>query len=115
MVDVAYDSVGKDTFPGSLEALAMRAHLVNFGQSSGPVEPFLISRLFEKSNTITRPNLFHYFVGADRTVMVQRLFQALADGVIRAGECQEYGVGDVVQAHTDLEARNTTGAVLLKM
>jgi NADPH:quinone reductase len=114
-VDVAYDSVGKDTFLGSLNALAMRGYLVNFGQASGPIEPFSIALLFEKSNTITRPNVFHYFVGPDRQTMAHRLFQALADGIITADQSHEYALADVAQAHTDLEARKTTGAVLLKI
>jgi NADPH:quinone reductase-like Zn-dependent oxidoreductase len=62
-VDVAYDAVGKDTFQGSLESLAMRGHLVNYGQASGPIAPFEISQLFAKSNSVSRPAVFHYFVG----------------------------------------------------
>ncbi len=52
-VDVVYDGVGKDTFSGSLESLAVRGHLINFGQSSGAVAPFAVSRLAEKSNTLS--------------------------------------------------------------
>jgi hypothetical protein len=59
-VAVAYDSVGADTFDGSIECLGLRGHLVNFGQSSGPVPPFAIARLMAKSNTLTRPAVFHY-------------------------------------------------------
>jgi NADPH2:quinone reductase len=114
-VDVVYDSVGKDTFLGSLDALAMRGHLVNFGQASGPIEPFLISRLFAKSNSITRPNVFHYYLGPDRSAMTERLFQALADGIITADQCEEYALADAAQAHADMEARKTTGAVLLRV
>lgn len=114
-VDAVYDSVGKDTFLGSLDALATRGHLVNFGQSSGAIEPFLISRLFEKSNSVSRPNVFHYFAGSDRQLMAHRLFQALAEGIITADQCQEYALSDVAQAHADIESRKTTGAVLLKI
>lgn len=114
-VDVAYDSVGKDTFLGSLEVLAMRGHLCNFGQSSGPIEPFLISQLFAKSNSISRPAVFHYFEGEERTAMSSRLFKALKDGVMTADEAHEYAFADAAEAHTDLEARRTTGAVLLKV
>lgn len=114
-VDVAYDAVGKDTFAGSLEVLAMRGHLVNFGQSSGPIEPFAISRLLAKSNSVSRPGVFHYFVGADREPMARRHFQSLAGGIITADECQEYAFDNVAQAHADLEARKTNGAVILKV
>jgi NADPH2:quinone reductase len=112
-VDVAYDSVGKDTFAGSLQSLALRGHLVNFGQSSGPVEPFRISLLFEKSNSITRPNAFHYFTGPDRETMEQSLFSALRDRIITADRHHEYPLDEAARAHADMEARRTTGAVLL--
>ncbi len=112
-VDVVYDSVGKDTFAGSLKSLAMRGHLANFGQSSGPIEPILISTLFEKSNSISRANVFHYFTGADRGPMAQSLFSALADRVISPGHYHEYAFDDAAKAHADMEARKTAGAVLL--
>ena len=114
-VDVAYDSVGKDTFLGSLDVLAKRGHLCNFGQSSGPIAPFEISRLFAGSNSISRPALFHYFEGGEREVMSSRLFQALRDRVMTTDETHEYAFEDVARAHADLESRRTTGAVLLKV
>lgn len=112
-VDVVYDSVGKDTFAGSLQSLAIRGHLVNFGQSSGPIEPFSISMLFEKSNSVSRPNVFHYFTGPDREAMAQTLFSALADRVLTADHRHEYAFEDAAKAHADMEARKTAGAVLL--
>ena len=111
--DVVYDSVGKDTFLGSLQCLAIRGHLANFGQSSGPIEPFLISLLFEKSNSISRPGVFHYFTGSDRDAMAKTLFSALADGTITADRHHDYAFDDVAQAHRDMEDRKTAGAVLL--
>ncbi len=111
--DVAYDSVGKDTFLGSLQCLAIRGHLANFGQSSGPIEPFRVSLLFEKSNSISRPGVFHYFTGSDRDAMSKTLFSALADGTITADRHHDYAFDDVAQAHRDMEARKTAGAVLL--
>lgn len=112
-VDVVYDSVGQDTFLGSLQALAIRGHLANFGQSSGPIEPFRISLLFEKSNSLSRPSVFHYFTGAEREPMAQALFSALADGVITADRHHEYTFGHAAEAHADMEGRRTAGAVLL--
>jgi NADPH2:quinone reductase len=112
-VEVVYDSVGKDTFLGSIQSLAMRGHLANFGQSSGQIEPFRISLLFEKSNSISRPGVFHYFTGADRPLMAQALFSALADGVITADRCHEYAFENAAGAHADMEGRKTAGAVLL--
>lgn len=114
-VDVAYDSVGKDTFQGSIEVLALRGHLCNFGQSSGPIEPFLISQLFARSNSVSRPAVFHYFLGEDREVMATRLFDALKAGVMTADEAHVYTFDDVAKAHEDLEGRRTNGAVLLQV
>ncbi len=114
-VDVAYDSVGKDTFQGSLEVLALRGHLANFGQASGPIEPFLISQLFAKSNSISRPAVYHYFTGEERKPLADRLFQALSSGIITADHVHEYAFADVARAHEDMEARRTAGAVLLKV
>ena len=59
-VDVVYDAVGKDTFAGSLAALAVRGHLVSFGQASGPVGDWDIGRFASKSVTVSRPNYGHY-------------------------------------------------------
>lgn len=113
-VDVAYDSVGHDTFQGSLDSLALRGHLVNFGQSSGPVEPFRIAALSAKSNSVSRPMLFHYIAGrAALEDMAAGFFAALADGVLTPGPIQTYDLADVAAAHRDLEARRTTGAVVL--
>ena len=113
-VDVAYDSVGHDTFQGSLDSLALLGHLVNFGQSSGPVEPFRIAALSAKSNSVSRPMLFHYIANrAALEDMAAGFFAALADGVLTAGPIQTYDLSDVATAHRDLEARRTTGAVVL--
>jgi NADPH2:quinone reductase len=113
-VDVAYDSVGKDTFQGSLAALAYFGHLVNFGQSSGPVDPFAVSLLSTRSTTVTRPMCFHYV--ANRAILEQtaaELFEALEASIIAAGNVREYALDDVVQAHRDVEGRQTSGAVVL--
>jgi NADPH2:quinone reductase len=113
-VDVAYDSVGQDTFIGSLNALALFGHLVNFGQSSGPVEPFPVSLLSTKSTTVTRPLCFHYV--ADRRILEEtavELFEALTEGIIRVGAIREYSLDHVAQAHRDLESRLTVGSTIL--
>ncbi|HAD64250.1 MAG TPA: quinone oxidoreductase, partial [Alcanivorax sp.] len=82
-VDVAYDSVGKDTFYDSLACLAPRGHLVNFGQSSGPVEPLAMPRLAAGSFTVVRPMLGHYTADpADRDAAADAFFQALRDGIL---------------------------------
>lgn len=113
-VDVAYDSVGKDTFYDSLACLAPRGHLVNFGQSSGPVEPLAMPRLAAGSFTVVRPMLGHYTADpADRDAAADAFFQALRDGILTPDEPVRYALQDVGQAHDDMEARRTHGAVVL--
>lgn len=113
-VDVAYDSVGQSTFFGSLQSLATRGHLVSFGQSSGHVEPFAASRLAEKSNTLTRPILFHYIdLPAERQEMADAVFDALRAGIISVEIGAEFELKDVAEAHRVLESRKTTGSVIL--
>ena len=113
-VDVAYDSVGKDTFYDSLACLAPRGHLVNFGQSSGPVEPLAMPRLAAGSFTVVRPMLGHYTANpADRDAAADAFFQALRDGILTPDDPVRYVLQDVGQAHDDMEARRTHGAVVL--
>lgn len=113
-VDVAYDSVGKDTFYGSLDCLAPRGHLVNFGQSSGPVEPLAMPRLAAGSFTVVRPMLGHYTAEtARRNVVADAFFQALREGILTPDAPVQYPMADVGRAHDDMEARRTHGAVVL--
>jgi NADPH2:quinone reductase len=113
-VDAVFDSVGKDTFAGSLECLALRGHLINFGQSSGPVEPFAVSRLAQKSNTLSRPLLFHYIEEpVERREMADQVFKALRSGVIVADIGAQFPLRDAAQAHRALELRATTGSTIL--
>jgi NADPH2:quinone reductase len=113
-VDVAYDSVGKDTFYDSLACLAPRGHLVNFGQSSGPVEPLAMPRLAAGSFTVVRPMLGHYTADpTDRDAAADAFFKALRDGILTPDDPVRYALQDVGQAHDDMEARRTHGAVVL--
>jgi NADPH2:quinone reductase len=113
-VDVVYDSVGADTFSGSVDCLGMRATLVNFGQSSGPVLPFTVSRLAARSNGIVRPMLFHYILDrASLEAMAHETFEALEKGVIRVQIGMRVPLAKAAEAHTALESRATTGAIIL--
>ena len=113
-VDVAYDSVGKDTFLGSLDCLAIRGHLINFGQASGSVEPFEVSRLAARSNSLTRPIVFHYFTQRPALErMAAALFDVIAQGVLTGEPGTCYPLADAAAAHAALEARAAPGPLLL--
>jgi NADPH2:quinone reductase len=114
-VAVAYDSVGRDTFAGSLACLATRGHLVNFGQASGPVPLFEVSRLAAGSFSVSRPILFHYISDrAERDVLLARLFDGLARGVLTVPTAQVYPLADAAEAHAALQSRATTGPIILQ-
>ena len=113
-VDAAYDSVGQDTFDGSLECLALRGHLVNFGQASGPVPPFQVQRLAAKSNSLTRPILFHYIAGrAALEAMAAALFDVLATGAVRAEAGAALPLAEAARAHALLESRQAEAPLIL--
>jgi len=113
-VDLVYDSVGADTFEGSLSALSKRGVLVNFGQSSGPIPPFPPSRLAAKSNAIWRPMLFDYIEDFRRRQdMADLLFELILQGVIKAEIGAEFPLSSVPDAHRLMESRATTGSTIL--
>jgi NADPH2:quinone reductase len=113
-VDVVYDSVGKDTFPGSLDCLKMRGLWVSFGNASGPVPPFDMAMLGAKGSLFaTRPTLFSYIATHDELLATaQDLFDVVAKGHVKIAVNQTYPLKDVPQAHRDLEARKTTGSTV---
>jgi len=113
-VAAVYDSVGADTFAGSLASLAPFGTLVSFGQSSGPVSGLQISDLAAGSYTLTRPVLFHFTTS--RAWLMQaasELFSLIADGVLKVEVNQRYPLQDAAIAHRALEARETTGSTIL--
>jgi NADPH2:quinone reductase len=114
-VDVVYDSVGKDTFDGSLDCLRPRGMIVCFGQSSGPVPPFDLGILSRKGSLyLTRPTLFVYIAAREALENgANELFDLVAKGVIKIEIGQTYALKDVATAHRDLEARKTTGTTVL--
>ncbi|MDB5956764.1 quinone oxidoreductase [Ramlibacter sp.] len=114
-VDVVYDGVGHDSFAGSLASLAMCAHLVNFGQASGPVPPLALSDLQARSTTVSRPVVFHYAAqpGALQA-MSAALFDALARGWLRVPAAIEFPLAEAAAAHALLEARSASRPIILK-
>jgi len=113
-VDVVYDSVGKDTFQGSLDCLAYFGKLVSFGQSSGAVDPFPISRLSQRSTGVVRPYLFHYIRNrATLKAWTQKTYHALSTGIIEAIPSARFPLSRAADAHRALESRATTGSIVL--
>ena len=112
---MVYDSVGKTTFDGSLACLRPRGMLVLFGGSSGAVPPFDLIRLSTMGSLyVTRPTLKNYT--ATREELEQRAGDVLrwvADETLKLRLEHTYPLADAAQAHRDLEARKTTGKVLL--
>ncbi|POF29987.1 quinone oxidoreductase family protein [Roseibium marinum] len=113
--DVVYDSVGKDTFPGSLDCLKPRGLWVCFGQSSGPITDFNLALLAQKGSLYaTRPTLFTYIATREALEHTAgELFDVVEKGIVRIEVNQEYRLADAVQAHQDLEGRKTTGTTVL--
>lgn len=114
-VDVVYDSVGKDTFPGSLDCLRPLGLWVLFGQSSGPVPPVDLGILAQKGSLFaTRPTLFTYAARReDLLKMARELFRVVANGQVKVEINQRYALRDAARAQRDLAARRTTGASVL--
>lgn len=114
-VDVVYDSVGADTFTKSLSCLGPRGTIVSFGESSGPVEPVPVSALGAGGSLyLTRPSIAHYTAKRDEYEQAaQNLFAAIQDGIVTAGEITTYALDDAAKAQSDMEARRTSGSVIL--
>ncbi|CAA3005773.1 quinone oxidoreductase-like [Olea europaea subsp. europaea] len=113
-VEVVYDSVGKDTFEGSLACLKLRGCMVNFGQSSGTPDPVPLSALAVKSLFLTRPSLMQYTATREELLETAgELFANVASGVLKARVNHTYSLSQAAQAHADLESRKTSGSVIL--
>ena len=114
-VPVVYDSIGKDTFTGSLDCLRPLGMMVTFGNASGPVPPVDTLELSKRGSLfLTRPTLFTYIARrADLLATAQELFDVVASGKVRIEVNQTYALKDAAQAHSDLAARKTTGSSVL--
>lgn len=113
--NVVYDSVGKDTFFGSLDSLRPRGTMVTYGNASGPVPPFAPLELSKRGSLyLTRPTLFHFIAtrGALQRA-ASELFDLVARSVISVHIGQTYPLQDAARAHRDLEMRQTVGSTVL--
>lgn len=113
-VNVVFDSVGKNTFMGSLDSLKRRGLMVCVGTASGPipaVDPVLLA--MKGSLFMTRPALADYIADpAEKTGLANELFDHVGSGRIKIEINQHYALRDAVQAHRDLESRKTTGSLI---
>ncbi|MBR8072578.1 quinone oxidoreductase [Burkholderia cenocepacia] len=114
-VPVVYDSIGKDTYIGSLDILAPLGYFVSFGNASGPLPP-IDSKEFSSRGSLffTRPTLFSYIAKrADLEAAAAELFDVILSGKVKTSINQRYPLAEVGRAHADLEARKTTGSTIL--
>jgi len=114
-VPVVYDGVGHDTFNASLDCLAARGMFVSFGNASGPVPAFAPAVLASKGSLfMTRPRLSDYIATREELEQAARaLFDVVSSGAVKINVQHTYPLRDAAQAHRDLEARKTTGSVVL--
>ncbi|MFJ9450621.1 quinone oxidoreductase family protein [Herbaspirillum sp. NPDC101397] len=114
-VPVVYDSIGKDTFLGSLDCLSPRGMMVSFGSASGPVSPFGVSELASRGSLfLTRPSLGNYVATREAlNATANDLFAMVEAKKVNIDINQRYALKDVGQAHADLEGRKTTGSTIL--
>ena len=116
-VPVVYDSVGKDTFEGSLQCLAPLGLMVSFGNASGPVPPFELGRLAQMGSLfITRPTLMSYTAKREDLLgAANELFEVVLSDAVKIEVSQTYPLAEAAQAHKDLEARKTTGSTVFEV
>ena len=114
-VDVVYDAVGKDTYPGSLDCLKPLGLWVSFGNASGAISNFDILQLSAKGSLYaTRPTLGTYVAKrADLLANAGELFDLVGKGVVKINVNHSYPLSAAAEAHRDLEARKTTGSIVL--
>ncbi len=115
LCDVVYDGIGKDTFPASLDCLKPKALWVTFGNASGPVPPFDTQLLSAKGSLFaTRPTVMTYTARReDLLANAADLFDMIGEGAIKVEPSRTYPLKDAAEAHRDLEARRTTGSIVL--
>lgn len=114
-VAAVYDSVGRDTFISSLDSLRPHGVMVTFGNASGPVDAFAPVELAKRHSLyVTRPILFDFIADRDSLLAAAaELFDVVGQGIVRINVNQRYPLEDAAKAHTDLEARKTTGSTVL--
>jgi NADPH:quinone reductase len=115
-VHVVYDSVGKDTWEGSLEVVRRKGSVVFFGSASGPPPPIPLPKLTAKNSKLCRPTMTNYTVTREELeYYASEVFSALQQGWLKVRVHKVYPLKDAREAHEDLEGRKTTGKLFLKL
>ncbi|KAG4415397.1 hypothetical protein IFR04_011446 [Cadophora malorum] len=114
-VHAVFDSTGKDQFENDLEVVARKGTVVSYGNSSGAVPPFTISKLSGKNIKVLRPTLFNYiYTREEYERYTAELFDFIIKDKLNVRVHETYPLADIARAHTDLEGRKTTGKLILK-
>jgi NADPH:quinone reductase len=112
-VRIVYDAVGADTWDRSIDCLQPLGLMVSFGNASGPVPPISLLTLSQKGSLyVTRPTMYSYFARYG-TEMMTAVVDVVKSGKVKLDNLRSYALADAAQAHTDLEARATTGSLVL--
>tara|TARA_Y100001970_G_scaffold46360_1_gene58343 strand:- start:290 stop:1264 length:975 start_codon:yes stop_codon:yes gene_type:complete len=114
-VPVVYDGVGKSTLQGSLDCLSIRGMMVSFGNASGPLSEINVPKLLQPKNLyFVRPSMQHY-LGSKEEIDegAKLLFDKVKSGKVKIEIFKRYNLGDVIQAHKDLEARKILGPAII--
>nr|GEY06253.1 putative alcohol dehydrogenase superfamily, zinc-type [Tanacetum cinerariifolium] len=113
-VDVAYDSIGKLTFEGSLSLIKPRGYMILYGMASGEPDPIKFQTLARNSVFYSSPSISDYTVARDELLAAsEEIFSNVAKGVLRVRANHRYPLSQAVQAHSDLESQKTTGSIVL--
>ncbi|SCU88733.1 LAME_0E00958g1_1 [Lachancea meyersii CBS 8951] len=115
-VSVVYDSVGKDTFETTLDAVKRKGTVVSYGNASGPVEPVVLAKLSPKNVKLLRPRIFGYLGSQEEwEYYSNELVTAVNSGEVTIPISKTYSMSEYKQAATELEARKTTGKTVLEI
>jgi NADPH2:quinone reductase len=112
--DVVIDGIGDAAREENFAALARRGHWISLGQATGALQPISAERLAQKSITFSRPVVFDYVsTPASLAARAQRVWDALADGTLKAPPIERHALAAAADAHARLESRRSIGALVL--
>lgn len=116
MLPVVYDSIGKATWPASLDCLRPRGLFVTFGNASGPIPPMEPAVLSQKGSLMmTRPTLFDFAkTPEDLKKMAGDVMKVVRAGVVKIQVNHKYSLREASRAHRDLANRKTMGSIVLE-